>query len=80
MKFRSAVLSGPGTLFSPATVTVAPGEAVIWSFQAFHTSTSDTATGLEGRSASPIPTLDPARAVLPALLLAGPALQLAIRR
>jgi plastocyanin len=38
---------GPGTTFSPATVTVAPGEAVIWSFQAFHTSTSDTAMGPE---------------------------------
>ena len=38
---------GPGTVFSPSTVTVSPGEAVIWNFQAFHTSTSDTATGPE---------------------------------
>jgi plastocyanin len=38
---------GPGMTFSPASVTVAPGEAVIWSFQEFHTSTSDTATGPE---------------------------------
>ena len=38
---------GPGTQFSPSTVTVAPGETVIWSFQAFHTSTSDTPVGPE---------------------------------
>jgi plastocyanin len=38
---------GPGLSFSPATVTVAPGETVIWSFQAFHTSTSDSQTGPE---------------------------------
>ena len=38
---------GPANAFSPATVTVAPGEAVIWSFQAFHTSTSDAQTGPE---------------------------------
>ncbi len=38
---------GPANAFSPPTVTVAPGEAVIWSFQAFHTSTSDTQTGPE---------------------------------
>lgn len=38
---------GPGTTFSPSTVTVSPGEAVVWSFQAFHTSTSDTTTGPE---------------------------------
>ena len=38
---------GPGTTFSPSSVTVAPGEAVIWSFEAFHTSTSDTETGPE---------------------------------
>jgi len=141
---------GPGTQFSPPTVTVAPGETVIWSFQAFHTSTSDTPVGPEvwdsgflssgtfshtfttpgnypyycqvhsvpggtamngvvivsglGATAtptatvtptplptappvtpiapsSPIPTLDPARAVLLALLLAGAAaFQLAARR
>ena len=143
---------GPGTQFSPPTVSVAPGETVIWSFQAFHTSTSDTPVGPEvwdsgflssgtfshtfttpgsypyycqvhsvpGGTAmngvvivsglgatptatptatvtptplptappvtpiapsSPIPTLDPARAVLLALLLAGAAaFQLAARR
>jgi plastocyanin len=38
---------GPGIAFSPSTVTVAPGEAVIWDFQAFHTSTSDTSSGPE---------------------------------
>ena len=38
---------GPGTQFSPSTVTVAPGGTVIWSFQAFHTSTSDTPVGPE---------------------------------
>jgi plastocyanin len=38
---------GPGNTFSPSTVTVAPGEAVIWNFQAFHTSTSDATTGPE---------------------------------
>jgi plastocyanin len=38
---------GPATQFSPSTVTVAPGETVIWSFQAFHTSTSDTPVGPE---------------------------------
>jgi plastocyanin len=41
------VTVGPGFAFSPATVTVAPGEAVIWSFQALHTSTSDAMTGPE---------------------------------
>jgi len=38
---------GPGIAFSPSTVTVAPGEAVIWDFQGFHTSTSDTSSGPE---------------------------------
>ncbi|HLN79891.1 MAG TPA: plastocyanin/azurin family copper-binding protein [Thermoanaerobaculia bacterium] len=38
---------GPGITFSPATLTVAPGETVTWSFQAFHTSTSDSQTGPE---------------------------------
>jgi plastocyanin len=38
---------GPGTTFSPSSVTIAPGEAVIWSFQALHTSTSDASTGPE---------------------------------
>jgi plastocyanin len=38
---------GPGISFSPATLTVAPGETVTWSFQAFHTSTSDSQTGPE---------------------------------
>jgi plastocyanin len=38
---------GPGTVFSPATVTVAPGETVTWQFQELHTSTSDSQTGPE---------------------------------
>jgi plastocyanin len=38
---------GPGLSFSPGTVTVSPGEAVIWNFQALHTSTSDSQTGPE---------------------------------
>ena len=38
---------GPGIAFSPSTVTVVPGEAVIWDFQGFHTSTSDTSSGPE---------------------------------
>ena len=38
---------GPDMTFSPASVNVAPGEAVIWSFQALHTSTSDSSTGPE---------------------------------
>jgi plastocyanin len=38
---------GPGLSFSPSSVTVAPGETVIWSFQALHTSTSDVSTGPE---------------------------------
>jgi len=41
------VTVGPGMVFSPATVTVAPGEAVIWSFQELHSSTSDAITGPE---------------------------------
>jgi len=41
------IVVGPGIIYSPSTVTVSPGEAVIWNFQAFHTSTSDTATGPE---------------------------------
>jgi plastocyanin len=39
---------GPALSFSPATVTVAPGEAVIWTWQAGpHSSTSDAASGPE---------------------------------
>ena len=38
---------GPDLSFSPSTVTVSPGEAVIWNFQALHTSTSDSQTGPE---------------------------------
>lgn len=41
------VTVGPGLSFSPATVTIAPGEAVIWDFQALHTATSDAMTGPE---------------------------------
>ena len=47
LRADQTVQVGPGTTFSPSSVTVAPGEAVIWSFQALHTSTSDTATGPE---------------------------------
>jgi plastocyanin len=47
LRADQTVQVGPGTVFSPSTVTVSPGEAVIWTFQAFHTSTSDTATGPE---------------------------------
>lgn len=47
LRADQTVQVGPGTVFSPSTVTVSPGEAVIWNFQAFHTSTSDTATGPE---------------------------------
>jgi plastocyanin len=38
---------GPDLSFSPSSVTVAPGEAVIWNFLALHSSTSDTQTGPE---------------------------------
>jgi plastocyanin len=41
------VTVGPGLAFSPATVTVAPGETVTWDFQGLHTSTSDAMTGPE---------------------------------
>ena len=47
LRADQTVLVGPGLAFSPSTVTVAPGEAVIWSFQALHTSTSDVSTGPE---------------------------------
>lgn len=38
---------GPGMVFSPSTVTVAPGEAVHWEFQETHTTTSDSQSGAE---------------------------------
>jgi len=38
---------GPGFSFSPSTVTIAPGEAVVWNFLALHTATSDVTTGPE---------------------------------
>jgi plastocyanin len=38
---------GLGMIFSPASVTVAPGETVTWQFQELHTSTSDSQTGPE---------------------------------
>lgn len=38
---------GPGLSFSPAVVTVAPGETVTWNFNETHTSTSDSQTGPE---------------------------------
>jgi len=47
LRADQTVQVGPGTFFSPSAVTVSSGEAVIWNFNAFHTSTSDTATGPE---------------------------------
>jgi plastocyanin len=47
LRADQTVQVGPGIAFSPSTVTVSPGEAVIWNFHAFHTSTSDTSTGPE---------------------------------
>jgi plastocyanin len=47
LRADQTVQVGPGMTFSPASVTVAPGEAVTWVFQGFHTSTSDSATGPE---------------------------------
>jgi plastocyanin len=42
------VTVGPGTAFSPPSVTVVPGEKVTWVWVGvFHSSTSDTATGPE---------------------------------
>ena len=38
---------GPDLTFSPATVTVSPGETVTWQFQALHTTTSDSQSGPE---------------------------------
>jgi len=38
---------GPGLSFSPPTVTVAPGDTVVWTFLSFHSSTSDLQTGPE---------------------------------
>jgi len=38
---------GPGLSFSPPTVTVAPGDTVVWTFLSFHSSTSDVQTGPE---------------------------------
>lgn len=38
---------GPGMTFSPASVTVAPGETVTWNFNELHTSTSDSQIGPE---------------------------------
>jgi plastocyanin len=38
---------GPGMTFSPANVTVAPGEMVTWNFNELHTSTSDSQIGPE---------------------------------
>jgi plastocyanin len=38
---------GPDLSFSPATVTIVPGETVTWEFQAPHTSTSDAQSGPE---------------------------------
>lgn len=38
---------GPGFSFSPATVTVAPGDTIVWTFFSTHTSTSDSAIAAE---------------------------------
>jgi plastocyanin len=38
---------GPGMTFSPANVTVAPGDTVTWNFNELHTSTSDPQIGPE---------------------------------
>jgi plastocyanin len=38
---------GPGMTFSPANVTVAPGDTVTWNFNELHTSTSDSQIGPE---------------------------------
>jgi plastocyanin len=47
LRADQTVQVGPGLSFSPAVVTVAPGETVTWSFNATHTSTSDSPTGPE---------------------------------
>jgi len=47
LRADQTVQVGPGNAFSPATVTVAPGEAVIWSCQAYRTATGDATTGPE---------------------------------
>lgn len=47
MEGDQTVAVGPGFVFSPAIVTVAPGETVTWDFQGLHTSTSDAMTGPE---------------------------------
>jgi plastocyanin len=47
LRADQVVQVGPGTTFTPSTVTVAPGEMVTWSFANLHTSTSDSATGPE---------------------------------
>ena len=42
------VVIGPGLSFNPPTVTIAPGEAVIWNWAAGpHSTTSDTTVGPE---------------------------------
>ncbi|HVT04810.1 MAG TPA: plastocyanin/azurin family copper-binding protein [Thermoanaerobaculia bacterium] len=38
---------GPGISFSPATLTVKPGDTVQWAFHGFHSTTSNTQTGAE---------------------------------
>jgi plastocyanin len=43
-----AVTVGPGLTFTPATVTIAPGDTVSWNWAGgFHTTTSDASTGAE---------------------------------
>ena len=42
-----SVRVGPGLSFTPANVAVAPGDSVVWTFAATHTTTSDRQTGAE---------------------------------
>ena len=42
-----SVQVGPGLSFTPANVVVAPGDTVVWTFAATHTTTSDQQTGPE---------------------------------
>jgi plastocyanin len=45
---------GPGLNFTPANVTVAPGDTVTWTFFAMHTSTSDNPGGAEPWNSGPL--------------------------
>ncbi len=41
------VAVGPGFSFTPANVTVSPGDSVVWTFLSTHTSTSDSSSAAE---------------------------------